>query len=155
MRSSDWTKRFRIMPLPELHGVGAANYMGDLTEFNTASSADLNVQNRVMALSDEGVLILQQRMVFTQTRLLLGLDQFHAQMAPTFVELELQEDWVEEALASATEDSDASTVIDEAVKQYQSWLDEESSARRDALKSVREHSRIRREARQQLASLYS
>ncbi|WP_139063555.1 hypothetical protein [Streptomyces zinciresistens] len=140
--------------MPELHGSGTPNYMGDMIEFITASSANLTAQNRVAALSDEGVLILQQRMVFTQTRLLLPLDRFHSQMAPTFIELELQEEWTEEALASATADSDTVTVTDEAVKQYQSWLDEDNVERREALKIVREHSRIRREARQHYTSLY-
>lgn len=155
MRSSDWTRRYRIMPLPELHGPGTANHMGDMIEFVTVSSANLTARNRVAALSDDGVLILQQRMVFTQTRLLLSLDRFHSQMAPTFIELELQEEWAEEALASVAEDGDSSAIIDEAVKQYQSWLDEDSAGRRDALKNVREHSRIRREVRQHYMSLYS
>jgi hypothetical protein len=125
-----------------------------MTEFITVSSANLDAQNRVASLSDEGVLILQQRMVFTQTRLLLSLDRFHSQMAPTFVELELQEEWAEEALVSAAPESNESAVIDEAVKQYQSWLDEDRAGRRDALQNPREHSRIRREARQHYMSLY-
>jgi hypothetical protein len=152
MRSSDWTKRFRIMPLPEMHGETSPNYMGDMTEFLTVDSSNLTPEKRAATLSDEGVLILQQRMVFTQTRLLLSLDNFHHQMAPTFIELELQEEWVEEALIHSAPDDDASVILNEAIKQYQAWLDE--GGRRDAMKVVREHSRIRREARQHQMGLY-
>lgn len=155
MQPSDWRRRFRIMPLPELLGPGEPNFMADMTDFVSVASGDLQPEMRVASLSNEGVLLLQQRLVFTQTRLLLDLDRFHEQMAPTFTELELQEEWAEEALAATSQDAtEVAGVVDAAAKQYQDWLDEDDQARRRALQQVREHSRIRREARQHYLALY-
>jgi hypothetical protein len=155
VQSSDWTKRYRIMPLPQLEGADAGDFIGNMTDFSSVPSASLDPAKRIAALSDEGVLILQQRLVFTQTRLLLSLDRFHEQMAPTFTELELQEEWAEEALSYTGSGSVPTGVVDAAAKQYQAWLDESDRARRNALMNAREHSRLRREAREYYSSLYA
>ncbi|MGW6875205.1 hypothetical protein ACWGHA_23065 [Streptomyces xanthophaeus] len=153
MQSSDWRRRVRIMPLPELDGPGTANKMADLCEFSPASAIELLPNKRIASLSEDGLLILQQRLVFTQTRVLLSLDRLHEQMAPTFVELELQEEWVEEALSVSTDALEVALKAAEA--DYQAWLDEGNQARRESLKNPREHSRLRREARSELLKRYS
>ncbi|MFH8436570.1 hypothetical protein ACH4A3_15285 [Streptomyces sp. NPDC018007] len=154
MLATDWQKRFRIMPLPEISGAGSSNAMADLLQFTSVASNQLSPSKRVATLSDAGVLLLQQRLVFTQTRILLSLDRLHEQMSPTFTELELQEDWVEEALAAA-DDSQKQEVLGQAAKDFQSWLDEDNRSRRVRLQNVREHSRIRREARAECLDRYT
>ena len=156
VRQSDWQGRFRIMPLPELHGEGTAGHLGNFLEVASVPSAALAPTKRVSALSNEGVLILQQRLVFTETRLNVKLEEIHLQLAPTFVELELQEDWAEEALAAA-EGSDVApeAAVTASADDFQSWLDENDKARREALKSTWEHSRLRREAREACQERYS
>ncbi|MFH9747754.1 hypothetical protein ACH4MN_25350 [Streptomyces anulatus] len=154
MQAADWQKRVRIMPLPEISGAGSSNAMADLLQFTSVASNQLSPSKRIAALSDAGLLLLQQRLVFTQTRILLSLDRLHEQMSPTFTELELQEDWVEEALALAG-DSQRQEVLEQASKDFQSWLDEDNRSRRSRLQNVREHSRIRREARTECLERYT
>ncbi|WP_030255944.1 MULTISPECIES: hypothetical protein [Streptomyces] len=145
--SADWRKSIRIMPLPELHGPGTASYKADLCEPSPVPSAALDPAMRLASLSDDGVLLLQQRLVMGATRVHLSLDRFHEQMAPTFTEMELQEEWAEAALASGS-------ALEDAIKEFHAWLDEGAPTRRASLATVREHSRIRREARSAITARY-
>ncbi|MEV4040865.1 hypothetical protein [Streptomyces umbrinus] len=145
------------MPLPELRGPDSDSYKADFLEFTSVASIDLPLTSRVAALSNEGVLILQQRLVYTTTRLLVRLEKFHEQMAPIFTELELQEDWVEEALEAAgdlnaTESNDVAT---SAASDFQNWLDEDDRIRRNSLSDAIQHSRLRRDARAACEARYS
>ncbi|NUK32518.1 hypothetical protein HRW16_19335 [Streptomyces lunaelactis] len=144
-----WRKSVRIMPLPELHGNGSDSYKADFLEFTSVPSADLPLTSRVAALSNEGVLVFQQRLVYTTTRLLLRIETFHEQMAPIFTELELQEDWVEEALEAAGEltSTQSDHLATSAATDFQNWLDEDDKSRRSSLSDVIQHSRLRRESR--------
>lgn len=154
---ADWRKSVRIMPLPELNGPDSDSYKADFLEFSSVASADLPLTSRVAALSNEGVLILQQRLVYTATRLLIQLEKFHEQMAPTFTELELQEDWVEEAL-DATGDLNAiesDQLATSAAGDFQNWLDEDDKARRKSLNDTIQHSRLRRDARAACEARYN
>ncbi|MEU5064517.1 hypothetical protein AB0G95_10880 [Streptomyces virginiae] len=153
-QTSDWRRRFRIMPLPALGGPESANMMSDLRLRTPVPSKLISPAARVAALSNDGVMLLQQRMAFTETRIALSLRKIHEQMAPTFLELELQEEWVEEALANSAE-ARSEAVMDEAATAFQDWLDHDNKERRSALENAWEHSRIRREARAEFLRRYA
>jgi hypothetical protein len=142
--SKTWKRTIRFMPLPELRGAGSADYHADLSDPTPVLSGSLHLDKRVAALSDDGVLLLQQRLVMGSTRVFIELDRFHKQMAPTFVEMELQENWVEALLGDGAESPE------QVIKDFHSWLDQGETSRRDRLVNPREHSRLRREVHEAL-----
>ena len=88
---------YRVLPLLQLHAdddsVGRAVH---LLELSAARSERLDRAKRILALTDHGVHILQQRLVHSLTRVVVGLDQLQEQSSHVLLEAELEEEWVGE-----------------------------------------------------------
>lgn len=142
-----WCRHVRVMPLPELDGPGR-NFAAKFLELTSVPSSSLRLDQRIAALSTSGVLLLQQRLVYFMTRLKVGLETLHEQVAPVLTELELQADWAEEAL-NANRGCDDEKIVADAAIEFGSWLDE--GDRRQRLQRSTEWAAIRRDARKEAA----
>jgi len=139
-----WRSSSRYMPLPELLGTDE-DYAGRLPDLTAVSKDSLLRSDRIATLSQLGVVLLQQRMVFSLTRCRVEPSEIEAELRPIFCELEMQADWVERAL-DVDHEPDAMTVVVEAERSFQDWLDADNRARRKRLQRVTEHASLRREA---------
>jgi hypothetical protein len=140
---SDWNGHGRIMPLPGLlndwkwHG---AKFV-DLT---AVAAAELTLERRIASLSHPGIHVLQQRLVWHNTRLTLGLANFREQSAPVLAEAEMQELWIDTVLDEGARTAEA---VETAGVGFQSWLGEDDDKRRLELELEANHARLRRETR--------
>ncbi len=84
----------KIMPLPALEGKN--HRAGQLTDTGVVSPVQLAMATRVATLSPQGILLLQQRIVWTVAHAVVRLDTLAEHTAPALTELELLEAWNEE-----------------------------------------------------------
>lgn len=89
------TGHHNVFPLPELTEDDDAPRAASLLELATAASTELRSDRRIASLTTRGVLLLQQRLVYSLTRVLVGLEQFEEQSAHVLLEAELEDEWVE------------------------------------------------------------
>lgn len=153
--STVWRNHSKIMPLPHLLGEESGYWASDLCEPASLPSIELLLSKRVAALSDDGVLLLQQRLVFFQTRYLPDLEVLYEAAAPNFEERTLEEEWVSAALRDQKEPD--SEEISKSVQAFHVWLDATEGAelsRRDRLKDRRDRASIRRELLREVASRF-
>jgi hypothetical protein len=82
---------FRVFPLPNL--VAGAEYAASFDEIGMVLSERLTPEARVACLSENGILLLQQRRVFADTRAIVKLETFERAAHSVLAEAELLEDW--------------------------------------------------------------
>jgi len=81
----------RQMPLPAL--VDDEHHMVTLTEAGIVTPEQLVAAERIGALSEAGILLLQQRLVWALAHAVVGRDTLADYSAPAFAEIELLEEW--------------------------------------------------------------
>jgi hypothetical protein len=88
----EWaTDHKRSMPLPQLRD--GKFYAATLTEVSIVTPAQLAAASRIATLSDKGVQLLNQRLIWAMTHTVVGLDTVAEFAAPALAELELLEEW--------------------------------------------------------------
>ena len=156
MGSGGWAGNVNFMPLPELRAPQDARpYLADLRNLATVDSSALAREVRIAALSNYGILILQQRQAFYLTRVAVQLSTLAQAFEPVSTELELQYDWVEAAMGAAEEDCEFQGIIHNAEAQFGLYLDENDRRRRKALNDPAARTDVRREIRQEIAARYT
>lgn len=132
VRKTHWTPdRFDIFPLPCLKSVCESNGFPDVT--NLAWAADLrlsgpvdtdllDVGQRVACLSPEGVLLLLQRFVHTDTRAAVRLDTLESVFLSKLEEVELLETWTEDVLTAHPPD-DLATGLAACAAEFDAFLE--------------------------------
>ena len=83
---------FRQMPLPDLDDKHQA---ADFSFIRSIRASELTVNQRIACLSQFGVNLLQQRLVFHLTRFVAPTRDLDSAFSHTFTEVELLEEWVE------------------------------------------------------------
>jgi hypothetical protein len=100
-----WADGFvRVMPLPDL--IDDGGYAARLTLFGMVDAAELTLERRVACLSARGVLLLQQRFVYSLTRTVVKLATLERAVSGALEEAELLEEWQERAAAVRVEQGD-------------------------------------------------
>jgi hypothetical protein len=84
----------RVLPLPEFQA--GQHHAGVLTENSVVQSADLPGASRIARLSRDGILLLQQRIIYTLAHTVVGLDTLAEYNALALDEIELLEGWNEQ-----------------------------------------------------------
>lgn len=98
---------FRHLPLPELvPGEAPGHHAACLGFFGMVDSRELQLGRRVACLSEVGVLLLQQRFIFSLTRARVGLDTLGAAVSGVLEEAELLEEWNERVVSARVEQGD-------------------------------------------------
>lgn len=82
----------RVFPLPNLCADGK-HYAASFLETGMVSSVDLQPDRRVAMLTENGVMLLQQRYVRYLTRAVMQLGSLQRVCEHVLIEAELQEDW--------------------------------------------------------------
>lgn len=144
-RVTNWNGHTRVMPLPDLYKDGK-HYAAKFGDTTAVAASSLTLHRRLASLTQQGILVLQQRIVKDHARLDLPLTLFREQSAPVLAEAEMQESWIETSLqGSEVLDIDA---VARAAADFQSWLDEDDRKRRKELGIEANHASLRKATRQ-------
>ncbi len=130
---------FNRVPLPDLplHG---GFHVARLDRFGLVPTEAVRGAARVACLSHPGINLLQQRLLFHQTRLEVPVGQFQAAFDHTYEEADLLEEWVTELDGNE----------DDLVAAFELWIREGSTPRQERLISHQERAPIRREMRTEI-----
>lgn len=85
---------YGAMPLPELTAAGDLTYRAVFELSGRVAATALRRGDRVACLSDSGIVLLLQRIAFSDTRFAVELAPLHATVAPVLDEASLMEDWL-------------------------------------------------------------
>lgn len=141
---------YSVMPLPDLFATGAGLHFGEFQMVGTVGGAMLNRTERVMSLSKEGRLLLQQRAVHHFTRHAPPLHDLRLRTRAVEREAELLTDWCEATCDSKGETAD---VVAAAEKDFDKYLTEET--RRDRLADDDSTNAVVAEAHREIRQRYS
>lgn len=138
---------FKVMPLSNMMGdTDKASRAVHLLELTAVRSEWLERHRRILALTARGIYVLQQRLVYSLTRVEVGLEKLEEQTSHVLLEAELEEEWVD-ALADERDIESMST----ASETFTAFMDERYRAelrdvtrRSDTVRAVR--AEIRRRA---------
>lgn len=119
---------YKVLPLPGLLNDEDASRAVHLLELSAVRSNQLDRGRRILSLTDSGIHILQQRLVHSLTRVVVGLDRLQEQAAHVLLEAELEEEWVDELTVD-----DSTEALSAISQQFAVYMDE---GHRDALLSV-------------------
>jgi len=98
-----WTGHGKVLPLPELR-TDSDHHAGFLIETGVIEAEALKGATRIATLSNDGILFLQQRIVYALTHTIVGLDTLAKFSAVALDEIELLEWWNEEFCADLSDD---------------------------------------------------
>jgi hypothetical protein len=115
-----WTGHGRVMPLPELR-TDSDSQAGFLTETGVVDADGLENATRIARLSNDGILFLQQRIVYTLTHTIVGLDTLAKYSAVALEEIELLESWNEE-LCRDLPDGELQARLDTVAYQFEEFM---------------------------------
>ncbi|WP_298209048.1 hypothetical protein [Ferrimicrobium sp.] len=142
---------YDFMPLPDLMGdnVDDPAVASCFRDVGSVKTTDLDLRSRIAILSARGILYLQQRYVHSGTRVVVDLETLSMQMSPIFDELELQEEWVDAALAARVSEPsfDEIKAIQVAEREFQDFLSVDNDYLRRGLKDPMRRTEVRRTIR--------
>lgn len=144
----------RFFPLPDLLGDGA-DYAARFDEIGMVSNDELRVTRRVSTFTERGIVILQQRYVFSDTRAEIDLATLQTASAAVLAEAELLEEWNERLALRGDPQGDA--LIERldaeahAFDEYLGGAGEDAVTRRELLKDQARHASVRRAVREEIA----
>lgn len=130
---------FNAFPLPELLDEPSAALLLELT---SVTGGELEAAERIAVLTDYGIYVLQQRFVFSLTRVVVGLEQFEQTSAHVLAEAELEEEWVDTLASDCTPEA-----VAEQRGAFQTFVDSELRA---SLKEPARRSEVRRTVRAEI-----
>jgi hypothetical protein len=113
------TAEKQYFPLPALDA--GKHKRAELLEIGVVTRDRVQAASRVATLSDRGVLLLQQRMVWTLARTVVRLDTFAEFNAPQLIERELLEYWNEQLCEECSPDELVASLKDVA-QQFEEYM---------------------------------
>lgn len=114
------TSHLRVFPLPGLN-LGVEHPAAILSEAGTVKPGEITVDKRVATLSPRGILLLQQRIVWTAAHTVIRLSTLKDFNGPVLTELELLEFWNEELCGHLVGGDRAAALLDTA-KQFEDYI---------------------------------
>lgn len=143
-----WDGNPRLMPLAELAEEG--HFATRFVDVTACPAELLTRDRRIATLSNQGIYVLQQRLIMHYTRTEMGLEVLRSQSAPVLTEAELLWDWLELVLAdSEIEDDD---LLDAEAEVFESWMRDGEPPPQARLRTEIHHTDVRREAQRAAAS---
>lgn len=142
---ADWRGYYDWMPLPEVRLPGPLPVAACIREISSLPTESLQHGNRVAAMDDIGIHLLQQRMVYHLTRMLINLDDLAELSAPFLAEADIHEEWV--ARLGVGAEPDFHLLLDAENRKLREWL-QEGRTRPQATKAIRQeiHCRLSAES---------
>lgn len=95
------------MPLPELLAPGdAAFFLTELEEAGRVRTSDVAYDRRIACLSDFGIMLMLQRLVFSHTREIVDINTLTQVVEHVLEEVRLLEEWNQEIIPNTQGDAD-------------------------------------------------
>lgn len=137
-----WPKGyFKLMPLPGLLGQGA--HAALFNSIGLVRSGELEARERVACLSESGINLLQQRLIFHLTRFVAPTFRLHESCVTVFREVELHDEWAEDLAGTAP--------LAQIAAAFHTWLrgkgDGEGLSRQERLADEQQVVAVRQEMR--------
>lgn len=139
-----WTGNFRLMALDALPVL--SHPVVRLDRSTLVASEDLKLERRIACLSRRGVNLLRQRLVHHLTRLVVDVYLFDQESASAHEEMDLMEEWLEEA-------TDRGVSLNDGAAAFHEWL--RTDGRQDALKDPATVGSVRRAMRAELLATFN
>jgi hypothetical protein len=105
---------FKVFPLPQFRG--GEPFAARFDEVGMVPTAELSLDRRVAILSDHGILLFQQRQIFTDTRAALKLGTLQQASAAVLAEAELLEEWNERLAIAGDPGNLLAAITSEAIE---------------------------------------
>jgi hypothetical protein len=138
-----WPTAYKqCLPLPALDDGGSKAAL--VREMGIVTREQVTNARRVATLSKRGILLLQQRLVWTLARTVVRLDTFEEHNAPQFTELELLEYWNEQ-LCDKCAPAELTVALETVAKQFEDYMRE--GGWREMLEQPERRTEVRRAAR--------
>jgi hypothetical protein len=148
-----WSRVVRVFPLPDMLGDGK-NFAARFDDVGMVDSENLTVSSRVCSLTDRGILMLQQRYVYSDTRALIEMSTLGEAAAAVLAEAELLEQWNERlVLPSGIEGLEFEELLAEQARLFDDFLSrpvEGSIALRGMLQDEHRRAFVRRSVREEI-----
>lgn len=139
---SDWDGSYDWMPLPGPQAADFKNPAACLRELRSELTENLQCGQRIAVMAESGVHLLQQRMAFHISRVVINLAELAEFSAPVLAEAELHEQWVSEL--GEQYEAQFHQLLEANGRKLRSWLDS-AHTRSQALRYVRmEISRLKK-----------
>ena len=143
-----WDGNPRLMPLAELTADG--HFATKFVDVTACPSELLTRDRRIATLSNQGIYVLQQRLIMHYTRTEMGLEVLRSQSAPVLTEAELLWDWLEQVLTEPEIDND--DLLDAEAEVFETWMREGDPSPQARLRTEIHHTDVRREAQRAAAA---
>jgi hypothetical protein len=143
-----WDGNPRIMPLAEL--TDASHFATKFVDVAACPAELLTRGRRIATLSNQGIYILQQRLIMHYTRTEIGLEVLRSQSAPVLTEAELLWDWLERVLTEAEIGNDE--MLDAEAEVFETWMRDGQPSPQARLRTEIHHTDVRREAQRAAAA---
>lgn len=144
---------FRLMPLPALFPDQADGlHVACFEELGRIATDQLRLDRRVACLSDEGIILLQQRLVHYMTRVIVTKRQLLDHVQHLFDEAELQEEWTRALLGDRPE-GEVLRRLESEVARFDDFLSEDrpgGNSLRDDMKNPENRAAVRRAVRAEI-----
>lgn len=137
-----WQGNPRVMPLADL--VEGEHFAAKFVDVTACPAELLTRDRRVATLSNQGIYVLQQRLIKHYTRTEMALEVLRSQSAPVLTEAELLWDWLERVLTQ--EEIGDDEALDAEARVFEEWMRDGSSSRQQRLRAEVHHTDVRREA---------
>ncbi|MDH2414339.1 hypothetical protein [Nocardioides sp. CER19] len=147
-KAAKWRRGwFDQMPIFDLSG-GAEIMAVDFGALHASDTAQLSLDNRVLALSNYGIAVTLQRWIYQLSRDPVPLGDLDGYIAPPLAEVEIQEEWCQVALDTAPADSEVADVLKVAGERVQEILGRPGSGGlRDGLLESSSRADVRRKVK--------
>jgi hypothetical protein len=137
-----WQGNLRVMPLADL--VEGEHFATKFVDVTACPAGLLTRDRRIATLSNQGIYVLQQRLIKHYTRTEMALEVLRSESAPVLTEAELLWDWLERVLTDAEIGDDGA--LDAEVGVFEKWMQDGSPSRQLRLRTEIHHADVRREA---------
>lgn len=137
-----WDGHPRVMPLAEL--VSGNHFAARFVDITACPAELLTKERRIATLSNQGIFVLQQRLIKHYTRVEFELEVLRSQSAPVLTEAQLLWDWLETVLSDLEIDDDA--VLENEAEVFEEWMRSGSPSRQERLRAETNHADVRRDA---------
>ncbi|MEJ7569310.1 MAG: hypothetical protein WKF41_13705 [Gaiellaceae bacterium] len=141
----------RVFPLPNLLA-GGKNFAASFLETGMVASAELQPDRRVATLTENGVMLLQQRYVHYLTRVVMQMSRLRQVSQHILVEAELQEDWCADLVPPRTAGGETlATALEAESKQFHDFITHGAGdTLQEMLQDPVRQSDVRRRVRQEI-----
>lgn len=147
VKGRGWEGNPRVMPLADL--VQGEHFATKFVDVTACPAELLTRERRIATLSNQGIYVLQQRLIKHYTRTEMALEVLRRESAPVLTEAELLWSWLEEVLTDEEVRDDEELAAETEI--FETWMRDGSPSPQQRLRIEIHHTDVRREAQRAAA----